>query len=75
MADAPRSSTDFVVAGERAALGLLRREHLPSLALWFNDPEVRRGLAHRGIVNEDAELKWYEEVTEAGRAPRRCAPR
>jgi diamine N-acetyltransferase len=61
---------EFLVTGERAALGLLRREHLPHLAVWFNDPEVRRGLAHRGLVNEDAEARWYEEVTEAGRAPR-----
>jgi RimJ/RimL family protein N-acetyltransferase len=61
---------DFVVTGERAALGLLDRGHLPRLAAWFNDPEVRRGLAHRGLVNVDAETSWYEEVTEAARAPR-----
>jgi RimJ/RimL family protein N-acetyltransferase len=61
---------EFLVSGERAALGLLRRDHLPQLTLWYNDPEVRRGLAHRGLVNEDAEARWYEEVTEAGRSPR-----
>jgi diamine N-acetyltransferase len=61
---------DFLVSGERAALGLLRREHLPQLAVWFNDPEVRRGLAHRGVVNEDGELQWYEEVTKASASPR-----
>jgi diamine N-acetyltransferase len=61
---------DFVKTGERAALGILRREHLPSFAIWFNDPDVRRGLAHRGIVNEDGELRWYEQVTEASAAPR-----
>jgi diamine N-acetyltransferase len=64
---------DFILTGERAALGMLRREHLPRLARWFNDPEVRRGLAHRGIVNEDAEAKWYEEMTEAARSPRPTA--
>jgi diamine N-acetyltransferase len=64
---------DFILVGERAALGPLEREHLPSLARWINDPEVRRGLAYRGLVNEDAELKWYEEMTEAGRAPRPTA--
>jgi hypothetical protein len=36
---------DFILEGERAALGMLRREHLPLLASWFNDPEVRGGLA------------------------------
>jgi diamine N-acetyltransferase len=63
----------FVLTGERAALGALHRDHLPMFARWINDPEVRRGLAYRGIANEDAELKWYEEMTEAGRAPRPTA--
>jgi diamine N-acetyltransferase len=63
----------FVLTGERAALGPLRREHLPSFAQWLNDPEVRRGVAYRGLVNDDAELKWYEEMTEAARAPRPTA--
>jgi diamine N-acetyltransferase len=64
---------DFIVTGERAALGMLRREHLPALASWFNDPEVRRGLAHRGVVNVEAEEKWFETMTEAGGAPRPSA--
>jgi diamine N-acetyltransferase len=61
---------EFLISGERAALGMLRREQLPRLAAWFNDPDVRRGLAHRGIVNEDAEVAWYDHVTEAARQPR-----
>ena len=64
---------DFIVTGDRAALGMLRREHLPALASWFNDPEVRRGLAHRGVVNVEAEEKWFETMTEAGGAPRPSA--
>jgi diamine N-acetyltransferase len=64
------SEQHFLVSGERAALGSLEREHLARLSRWFNDPEVRRGLAHRGIVNEDAETAWYEHVTEAARQPR-----
>jgi RimJ/RimL family protein N-acetyltransferase len=63
----------FILRGERAAIGALEREHLPELARWFNDPEVRRGLAHRGIVNVEAERGWYEEMTEAARAPRPTA--
>jgi len=66
-------SEDFILTGERAALGPLKREHLPMFARWINEPEVRRGLAYRGMANEDAELKWYEEMTEAGRAPRPTA--
>jgi diamine N-acetyltransferase len=64
---------DFVITGERAALGVLRREHLAQTTMWFNDPEVRRGLAHRGLPNEDGELRWYEQMTEAGAAPRPTA--
>lgn len=66
-------SEDFVLTGERAALGPLKRDHLAMLARWINDPEVRRGLAYRGLANEDAELKWYEEMTESGRQPRPSA--
>jgi diamine N-acetyltransferase len=61
---------EFLVSGERAALGMLRREHLSRLAAWFNDPEVRRGLAHRGIVNEEAETAWYERTSAAAGEPR-----
>jgi diamine N-acetyltransferase len=64
---------DFVITGERAALGVLRREHLAQTTVWFNDPEVRRGLAHRGLPNEDGELRWYEQMSEAGAAPRPTA--
>jgi diamine N-acetyltransferase len=64
---------DFILVGERAALGMLRREQLPDLATWFNDPEVRCGLAHRGMVNVEAEEKWFEAMTEAGSAPRPSA--
>jgi RimJ/RimL family protein N-acetyltransferase len=67
------SEPNFILAGERAALGTLEREHLPALSRWFNDPDVRRGLAHRGILNVDAEERWYEEMTEAARAPRPAA--
>src|SRR5918999_3353893 len=66
-------SEDFVLTGERAALGPLKRDPLPMPARWINDPEVRRGLAYRGLANEDAELKWYEQMTEAGRGPRPTA--
>ena len=43
---------EFLISGERAALGMLRRGQLPKPGGWFNDPDMRRGLAHRGIVNE-----------------------
>jgi diamine N-acetyltransferase len=65
--------SDFILVGERAALSPLSREHMPSLTRWINDPEVRRGLSYRGLPNEDAEMKWYEEMTEAGRGIRPTA--
>jgi diamine N-acetyltransferase len=60
----------FLLAGERAALGTLERDHLARLSGWFNDPEVRRGLAHRGLVNEDAERAWYDRTSAAAAEPR-----
>ncbi len=53
----------FLLSGERAALGPLRSEYAPQLSPWFNDPEVRRGLAHRGIVDEHAERQWIEQMS------------
>jgi diamine N-acetyltransferase len=61
---------EFLISGERAALGSLERDHVARLSRWFNDPEVRRGLAHRGLVNEDAETAWYERMTAAAGEPR-----
>ena len=60
----------FLLTGDRAALGTLERAHLARVAGWFNDPEVRRGLAHRGLVNEDAETAWYERTSAAAAEPR-----
>jgi diamine N-acetyltransferase len=60
----------FLLTGERAALGLLRREHVPTITDWFNDPEIKRGLAHRGVVSEEGTVKWYEKAVEEGRAER-----
>jgi RimJ/RimL family protein N-acetyltransferase len=64
------SDRPFLITGERAALGLLRREYLPAITTWFNDPEVKRGLAHRGLVSEEGSAKWFEKVVEESRAER-----
>jgi diamine N-acetyltransferase len=60
----------FLVTGERAALGLLAREQVPEITTWFNDPEVKRGLAHRGVVSEEGAAAWYERTVEEGRSNR-----
>jgi diamine N-acetyltransferase len=67
---AAMADRQFLVTGEHAALGLLRREHLPQITVWFNDPEVKRGLAHRGVVSEEGTAAWYEKAVEEGRDPR-----
>jgi diamine N-acetyltransferase len=64
---------DFVITGERAALGVLRREQIPVSVRWFNDPDVRRGLAHRGLPNEEGTAAWFDQVTAAAREPRPTA--
>ena len=60
----------YIVKGERAALGPLRREYAAPLAAWFNDPEVRRGLAHRGLQSVESEETWLSAQMEASAAPR-----
>ena len=55
---------DFVLAGGRAALGTLDRAHAPLFVRWANDPEVRRGLAFRGLVDLTAEERWLQAMSE-----------
>jgi diamine N-acetyltransferase len=56
----------FLLTGGRAALGTLDPAHAPLLSAWMNDPEVRRGLAFRGVVDLPAEERWIQEMSEAG---------
>jgi diamine N-acetyltransferase len=56
------SEPAFLLSGERAALGPLRIDYAPQLSPWFNDPVVRQGLAHRGLVDEQAERRWIEKM-------------
>jgi diamine N-acetyltransferase len=60
----------YVLRGERAALGTLRREHAEQVSGWFNDPEVRRGLAHRGVVAPEGQEAWIDEQIAASSKPR-----
>lgn len=55
----------MLLIGERAAIGPLRRDLVPQYTRWINDLEVRRGLAGIGLYTEDAELRWYEEMSAA----------
>ena len=57
---------DFIVVGEKVALGPLRRDLVASYARWMNQLEVRRGLVHLGIATPQSQEKWVEENIEKG---------
>jgi diamine N-acetyltransferase len=62
---------DFIVVGEKVALGPLRADLAAAYARWENQLEVRRGLDHMGIATPQSEEKWVQENIEkgAGREP------
>ena len=55
---------DYVVVGERVALGPLRRDLAASYARWLNQLEVRRGLDQMSIATPQSQEKWVEETIE-----------
>jgi RimJ/RimL family protein N-acetyltransferase len=57
---------DFIVVGEKVALGPLRPDLAASYARWLNQLEVRRGLAALGIATPQTQEKWVEERVESG---------
>jgi diamine N-acetyltransferase len=57
---------DFIVVGERVALGPLRRDLAASYARWMNQSEVQRGLGHMGIATPESQEKWVQENLETG---------
>jgi diamine N-acetyltransferase len=57
---------DFLVVGDRAALGPLRPDLAALYARWMNQLDVRRGLDFRGIQTPESQEKWVEENVEKG---------
>jgi RimJ/RimL family protein N-acetyltransferase len=57
---------DFIVVGEKVALGPLRPDLAAAYARWMNQLEVRRGLDHLGIATPQSQAKWVEENIERG---------
>src|SRR3954466_4748246 len=55
---------DFIVVGEKVALGPLRRDLAASYARWMNQLEVRRGLVQMGIATAETQERWVEENLE-----------
>ena len=57
---------DFIVVGDRVALGPLRRELAADYARWMNDPAVRDGLNQMGVATPQSQEKWVEENLDRG---------
>ncbi len=57
---------DFIVVGEKVALGPLRVDLAAAYARWMNQLEVRRGLDQMGIATAQSQEKWVEENIEKG---------
>ncbi len=57
---------DFVVVGERVALGPLRVDLAALYASWKNQLDVRRGLDHMGIATPQSQETWAQENIAKG---------
>src|SRR3954470_459924 len=55
---------DFVVAGEKVALGPLRPDLAATYARWMNQLDIRRGLGELGLATPQSQEKWVEENLE-----------
>jgi len=55
---------DFIIAGDRVALGPLRRDLAGLYARWMNQLEVRRGLDFLGVASRQSQEKWVDENLE-----------
>lgn len=61
-----RPEPDFIVVGEKVALGPLRRDLAADYARWLNDPEVRSGLNQMGVATPQSQEAWVEQNLERG---------
>jgi diamine N-acetyltransferase len=57
---------DFIVIGEKVALGPLRRDLAAAYARWMNQLDVRRGLDYLGIATPQSQEKWVDDNIERG---------
>src|SRR4051812_6146792 len=55
---------DFIVVGQRVALGPLRPDLAAAYARWANQLEVRRGLDYLGLSTPQSQQKWVEDNLE-----------
>ena len=57
---------DFIVVGDKVALGPLRRDLAADYARWMNEPTVRCGLNQMGIATPQSQEKWVDDNLERG---------
>ena len=62
----PTEPPDFIVTGERVALGPLRRDLAATYARWVNHRDVREGLENLGIDTPETAEKWVDEQVAKG---------
>lgn len=66
--------TDYVLEGERVALGPLRTDLADAYRRWIHDLEVRRGILAVGVYALQAEEDWVREtITKCAAQPPEAA--
>ena len=60
---------EYLIEGERAALGPMRRDLAETYATWINRLEVKAGIVNLGIYDEQSETAWLEENAKANASP------
>jgi diamine N-acetyltransferase len=69
------SGVECLIAGERVALGPLRRDLAATYATWVNRAEVRHGLVNRGVYDVETERAWIDDMLrQSGRLEPTAAP-
>jgi diamine N-acetyltransferase len=59
---------EYLIEGERAALGPMRRDLAGTYAAWINRVEVKSGLKNLGILDRESEEAWLAETMQANAA-------
>jgi diamine N-acetyltransferase len=57
--------TEYLIEGERVALGPMRRDLAGAYATWINRLEVKAGILNLGIYDRESEEAWLEENARA----------
>jgi len=64
-ADGGVSEPELLVAGERVALGPLRRDLAETYGRWINQPEVRFGVEYLAVATPQSQESWIDESNKA----------